>query len=114
MGNEKFQVIYLPPVDDFLDQLDEKTLDKIFFNISNAKMGNDPRLFKKLNSEFWEFRTEYRGMQYRLIAFWDKRSSERTLVVVTHGLIKKTEKLPMKELIKAEGIRIKYLMGFYG
>ncbi|MFD1003127.1 hypothetical protein ACFQ21_27625 [Ohtaekwangia kribbensis] len=29
------------------------------------------KFFKKLKDDIWEFRTEYRGVQYRLLAFWD-------------------------------------------
>lgn len=109
----RFEILYLPPVDDFLEMLDDKAREKIFYNITLARARNDPRLFKKLNGAYWEFRAEYRGLQYRLIAFWDKRNSKQTLVVATHGFVKKTDKLPMKELIKAEGIRVKYLLGMY-
>jgi phage-related protein len=41
-----------------------------------------------------------------LFAFWDTDSN--TLVVCTHGIIKKTQKTPSKEIVKAENIRKKY------
>lgn len=64
-------------------------------------------LFKKLEkSEIWEFRTLYNGIAYRLFAFWD--TEEKTLVVATHGIIKKTQKTPSKEIAKAEAIRKEY------
>lgn len=67
----------------------------------------DAELFKKLdNSEIWEFRTLYQGVAYRLFSFWDKESD--TLVVATHGIIKKTQKTPSKEIARAEEIRRKY------
>ncbi len=43
---------------------------------------------------------------YRLFAFWDKDAD--TLVVSTHGIIKKTRKTPHKEILKAETIRKEY------
>lgn len=46
----------------------------------------------------WEFRTRYNGMAYRLFAFWDKE--RRALVIATHGLGKKTQKTPGKEIKK--------------
>lgn len=67
----------------------------------------DKELFKKLdNSEIWEFRTLYKGTAYRLFPFWDKDSE--TLVVATHGIIKKTQKTPSKEIARAEEMRRKY------
>lgn len=64
-------------------------------------------LFKKLEkSEIWEFRTLYNGIAYRLFAFWD--TEEKALVVATHGIIKKTQKTPSKEIAKAEAIRKEY------
>jgi hypothetical protein len=61
-----------------------------------------------LNDDIWEFRTLYQGLQYRLLAFWDKTSSINTLVVSTHGFIKKRSKVPDNEIIRAAQIRIKY------
>jgi phage-related protein len=56
----------------------------------------------------WEFRTLYNGLQYRLLAFWDKTDGIDTLVIATHGIIKKTDKVPQKEIEKAEKIRTSY------
>lgn len=41
-------------------------------------------------------------------AFWDKTGNEETLVLATHGLIKKTGKTPQADLDKAERIRQQY------
>jgi phage-related protein len=69
----------------------------------------DPDLFKKLDdTDIWEFRTFYNRMQYRLLAFWDRNGDGITLVIATHGFIKKTQKTPLKEIAKAEEIR-KYI-----
>ncbi|WP_231390026.1 type II toxin-antitoxin system RelE/ParE family toxin [Sphingobacterium pedocola] len=51
-------------------------------------------MFKKLNNDIWEFRTLYQGLQYRLLAFWDKTFSSETMVISTHGFIKKRSKVP--------------------
>lgn len=40
---------------------------------------------------------------YRLFAFWDTESD--TLIVATHGIIKKTQKTPSKEIAKAEKMK---------
>ena len=67
----------------------------------------DKELFKKLeNSEIWEFRTLYGGICYRLFAFWD--TEIEALVVATHGIVKKTQKTPKKEIEKAERLRKEY------
>lgn len=67
----------------------------------------DTRLFKKLEgSEIWELRTEYGSNEYRLFSFWDTRTD--TLIVATHGIEKKTQKTPRREIAKAEQIRNQY------
>ena len=67
----------------------------------------DKELFKKLdNSEIWELRTLFNGICYRLFAFWDNEI--KAMVGVTHGIIKKTQKTPKKEIEKAERIRQEY------
>ena len=45
-------------------------------------------------------------MSYRLFAFWDTSSS--SIVIATHGFIKKTQKTPKKEIARAEEIRKQY------
>lgn len=45
---------------------------------------------------------------YRIFAFWDKTENMETLVLATHGIIKKTDKTPEKEIKKAENIRLQY------
>lgn len=44
----------------------------------------------------------------RLLAFWDKTDKQETLVVSTHGMVKKTDKVPKKEIDKADKIRQEY------
>jgi len=61
-----------------------------------------------LQDEIWEFRTRYAGKQIRLFAFWDKTDNKQTLVMATHGFIKKVDKVPAKEIERAENIRKKY------
>jgi phage-related protein len=40
--------------------------------------------------------------------FWDKSEKIDTVVISTHGLIKKTDKTPQGDLDKAERLRKKY------
>ena len=104
----KFDVILLGEVWDLLDTIDEKSKEKIFYNIDKAKYVNDPELFKKLDDLIWEFRTKYNKTYYRLLAFWDKTDKTETLVVATHGIIKKTDKMPKAEIEKAKTIMKQY------
>jgi len=93
---------------EFLAGLDSKTIKKIFYNIDLAEQTNDPKLFKKLQNDIWELRTKYGGLQIRLLAFWDKSDNKETLVIATHGFIKKVDKVPANEIERAERLRDKY------
>ena len=104
----KFEVIFLSEAREFLLQLDIKSRDKVIFNIDKARIKTDNELFKKLKGEIWEFRTLFNKTHYRIFAFWDKENKEQTLVLATHGIIKKTDKTPEKEIEKAEQFRLKY------
>ena len=86
----------------------KKTAWKIIYNIDLAEQTNDPKIFKKLQNDIWEFRTKYAGLQIRLLAFWDKSDNKETLVIATHGFVKKVDKVPIKEIERAERIRDKY------
>jgi len=102
-----FEVELLEDALDFIDSLNIETRNKIFYGIGLAQVTKDPELFKKLSgTEIWEFRILYKRTKYRLFAFWD--SKRNSYVVCTHGIIKKTDKIPQKEIDKAEKTRIKY------
>lgn len=92
----------------FLSSLPEKAQKKITYNLLKVEGGEiNKELFKKLDdTEIWEFRTLFNGVSYRLFAFWDTTSD--TLIVATHGIIKKTNKTPQKEIKTAEALRIEY------
>jgi phage-related protein len=93
---------------EFLRSLDIKHSNKILYNIRKVQQKNDPELFKKLTENIWEFRTIYQGLQYRMLAFWDKTDNANTLVVSTHGFIKKQSKVPDNEILRSEAQRTKY------
>lgn len=105
----KYEVRFLEPAKAFLDKLDSKAREKILFNIWKSRETNDPELFKKLSGEIWEFRTRFRGKQFRLFAFWDKSGAKTTLVIATHGFTKKSKKTPRKEIDRAEKLQKDYL-----
>jgi phage-related protein len=108
MDAYKFRVEFLEEAKGFLDDLDEKARGKIVYNIWKARSTNDKELFKKLQDEIWEFRTKYNKAYYRLFAFWDKTDKNNTVVISTHGLIKKTDKIPTSEIERAEKLKEKY------
>lgn len=103
-----FEILFLEEAFEFLNSLDKKHYEKILYNIRKAQTEHDPELFKKLNDEVWEFRTLFQGLQYRLLAFWDKTDTQNTLVISTHGFIKKRSKVPDNEIQKAIQLRKKY------
>lgn len=103
-----FETKFLDEADEFIANLDQKTARKIIYNIDLAEQTNDPRLFKKLQNDIWEFRANYAGLQIRLLAFWDKSDNKETLVIATHGFLEKVDKVPGNEIERAERIRGKY------
>ena len=103
------EVLFMDEVQAFLDSLPEAARSKIIYNIHKVKSGiRDKDLFKKLDGvdDIWEFRTLYNGLQYRLLAFWDEQ--EKRLIVATHGFIKKTWRIPGKEIARALALKKKY------
>lgn len=106
---KKFNVVLHIEAQEFLASLDEKTREKIFKTFDRASLLLDPEAFKKLaNTDIWEFRTLFNKKKYRVLAFWDKTKPVDTLVIATHGFIKKTQKTPQKEINKAISIREQY------
>ncbi len=104
----KFNVEFLDEAVKFIESLDEKTKAKIYYNIKLSQYKNDNELFKKLTDNIWEFRTLYNKTYYRFFAFWDKTNNQKTLVISTHGIEKKTGKVPKNEILKAENLRTIY------
>jgi uncharacterized protein (TIGR01639 family) len=108
MDNYKFRVDFLEDAKEFLDGLDEKARNKILYTIWKSRSSNDKELFKKLQNEIWEFRIKFNKTCYRLFAFWDKTDKINTVVISTHGLIKKANKISKSEIERAEQLRTKY------
>jgi phage-related protein len=103
-----FETKFLDEADEFISGLDPKTVKKIIYNIDLAEQTNDPKLFKKLQDNIWEFRTKYAGLQIRLLAFWDKTDNKQTFVIATHGFLKKVDKVPANEIDRAVRLRDTY------
>ena len=96
------------PVDDFLDSLEISVVKKIAWTLKLIEeMDFVPKTyFKKLASTdgIWEVRIKVGKNIYRLFSFWD----ENNLVVLTHGIIKKTQKTSRNEIKKAETYKTDY------
>ncbi len=108
MSSIKIRIVFMEKASEFIDSLPEKVQKKITYNLLKVEGGEmDKELFKKLDgSQIWEFRTLFSGICYRLFAFWDTETE--TLVVATHGIVKKAQKTPAKEIEKAEKLRKEY------
>ena len=87
-----FQLVLLEDAKQFLQNIPKQAQKKVLYNIWRVTGGEkNKELFKKLeNSDIWEFRTLYNGIAYRLFAFWD--TEKGTLVIATHGIIKKRKR----------------------
>ena len=105
---DNIKVRYLPEAREFLKSIDEGAMVKMLYNVKKVRLGvKDTNIFKKIEgTDIWEFRALHSGNCYRLLSFWDTRSE--TLIVATHGIVKKTQKTPKKEIDKAEAIRKEY------
>jgi len=90
------------PVEEFIDSLPPKAAQKAAWVLSLAEdMDILPSSYlKKLvdSDDIWEFRLQYSSNAYRIFCFFAGKS----VVVLTHGLVKKTQKTPHKEIEKAE------------
>lgn len=108
MNGNKLKVVLMDEASNFIRSIPEKARKKITYNLLKVEGGEmNNELFKKLEgSEIWEFRTLFNGVCYRLFSFWD--TEHETLVIATHGIIKKTAKTPKKEIDKAEKLRKEY------
>ena len=93
---------------EFILNLPKAAMKKVLDNVHRIAEGErNSVIFSKLEgTEIWEFRTLSNKVKYRLFAFWDTQTD--TLVVATHGIVKKTQKTPKKEIDKAERIRQEY------
>ncbi len=94
--------------DEFLFSLPDKVRKKIVYNINRISNGEkDSEIFSKLgDTDIWEFRTLFNNVKYRLFAFWD--TEQAAIIIATHGIIKKTQKTPKREITRAEELRKAY------
>jgi phage-related protein len=97
------------PAQEFLDNLPKKIFKKIIWVLKIiSELDKLPaNYFKKFKSseDIWECRIIFSSNIYRLLCFLENGS----VIIVTHGFIKKTQKTPQEEIRKAEGYKKEYL-----
>ncbi|PKN68391.1 MAG: hypothetical protein CVU54_15145 [Deltaproteobacteria bacterium HGW-Deltaproteobacteria-12] len=97
------------PVQDFLDSLSGKVAQKVLWTLSLLEDLEivPSTYFKKLSGteNIWECRIQYGSNIYRIFCFFDSHS----VVVLTHGLVKKSQKTPQSEIARAESYRKEFL-----
>ena len=96
------------PVVEFMDSLPGKVAQKVTWVLDIIETHDNlpSSYFKKLvNTEIWECRIQFGSNIYRIFCFFDGNS----VVILTHGFIKKTQKTPKGEIERAERYMNDYL-----
>jgi phage-related protein len=111
--SKPIEIILLPEADNFVDKIEKSARKKLFYAIRKTKMMIYGDWFEKMkgSKDIFEFRVKDSNKFFRLFAFWDRSGDNETLIVCTHGLIKKTNKTPKQDIEKAEMIKEKYFKG---
>lgn len=99
------------PVEEYLDSLPGKVAQKITWVL---KLLEDLKVipavyFSKMSGtdNIWECRVKLGSNIYRIFAFLDGNR-----IVLTHGIVKKTRKIPKREIAKAEMYKKDYFKRF--
>ena len=97
------------PAREFLDSLPGKAAQKVVWVLILLEELDvlPANYFKKLHGsdEIWECRVQFGSAAYRIFCFFAGRS----VVVLTHGMTKKVQKTPRREIERAEDFRKDYL-----
>lgn len=97
------------PIQEFLDSLPGKVAQKVTWVLSLLEdLDSVPSsYFKKLigTEDIWECRIHFSSNAYRIFCFFEGNS----VVILTHGFAKKTQKTPRQEIERAESYRREYL-----
>jgi len=91
------------PASEFLTALEERwqaRLLVLFQRLGDFGRIDNREQFKKVKGDIWEFKS----FKIRMLCYYrpDKR------VVVTHGFVKKEDRIPTRELLRAESIKREY------
>jgi phage-related protein len=96
------------PIDDFLEQLSDKQVSKVFWTMQVVKelpvVGG--QYLKKLSNTngLWEIRIQHAGNIFRLLGFF--KGYEHFVIV--HAFAKKTQKTPGQDIVLAEQRKKEY------
>lgn len=97
------------PIKNFLDSLSGKAAQKVTWVLSLLEDLDivPSSYFKKLagTEEIWECRVKFSSNAYRIFCFF----ADNSVVVLTHGVIKKSQRTPKYEIEKAETYRRDFL-----
>jgi phage-related protein len=97
------------PAQDFLDSLPSQQAQKITWVLKLVEELDfiPSSYFKKLTGtkEIWECRIASGSNAYRIFCFFYKNN----IVVLTHGISKKSRKTPASEILRAESCRRDFL-----
>ncbi len=97
------------PVQDFLDSLPGEAAQKVAWVLSLLEDLDvvPSSYFKKLvgTEEIWECRIRLGSNAYRIFCFF----VDNSVVVLTHGFAKKSQKAPRAEIARAEAYRRDFL-----
>jgi len=107
--NKPIEVRMLKEAEEYILGLDEKIQVKFLKIFERVQLGIKGDWFEKLKDSdgIFEFRCRGHSKFYRVFAFWDS-NDEKTLIMATHGIDKKSNKTPSKEIKKAEKIKNRY------
>ncbi len=85
------------PVQEFIDGLesaDQKKVIALLQRAANYGLSNNTEKFKKLKDNIWEFKS----FQVRILCTLEGRK----VIILTHGFIKKRDKAPSSEIVRAK------------
>lgn len=99
------------PIEDFLDSLQFKQAQRVAWVIEIIEeIDRIPKqYFKKLinTDDIWEIRVQTGNTIFRLLSFFDGND----LIIACHGFVKKSQKVPKKEIEIAEKRKRDYFRG---
>jgi phage-related protein len=97
------------PVEEYLNSLNSKIAQKITWVLSLLEDLDIilKQYFKKLvnTDDIWECRIRLGSNSYRILGFMGIKN----FIILTHGFIKKTNKTPKSEIMKAEELKRDYI-----
>ncbi len=104
------KIRFLKEAESYFLAQNEKIQKKFLVSFEKTESGIKGNWFEKLKGTdgIYEFRQSDHQKFYRIFAFWDSEDEE-TLIIATHGIDKKSNKTPQKEIKKAEQIKKKYI-----